>query len=177
MIDMGHPFRPLSVQSPERITQTIVYGHGVNLGATSHRTSRSDPTIHLHELQRVDMILLSHCHLSVDYTFCSTISLNVHRTHHNQEVEASLRRDIPVITTPHAKEHLTSKALNETYKKVHALDFFESMLVGIAQAGDAEKKPAFKVTSIPGKHVPPGPSSVAHPMVRRASSLFLLGPD
>ena len=173
MIDMGHPFHPLSVQGPERITQTIVYGHGVNLGATS---SRSDPTIHLHEL-RVDMILLSHCHLSVDCTFCATISLNVHRTHHNQRAEASLRRDIPIITTPNAREHLTRKVPKETFTQVHALDFFESMLVGIARAGNTQKKPAFKVTNIPGKHAPPGPSSVAHPMVRRAPSLFLLGPD
>ena len=88
-------------------------------------------------------------------------------------MEASLRRDLPIITTPHAKAHLTSKEPGEAFTQVHALDFFQSMLVGVAQAGSARRKPAFKVTGMPGKHVPPGPLSVANDLlgaVRRLST-------
>ncbi|KAI4204786.1 MAG: hypothetical protein LQ350_000852 [Teloschistes chrysophthalmus] len=77
--------------------------------------------------------------------------------HFDQKVEESLRRDLPIITTPHAKEHLTGKGENEAFTAVYDLDFFQDMLVDIAKGSDAGKgKPAIKVTGMPGKHVPPG---------------------
>ncbi|KAL8771060.1 MAG: hypothetical protein Q9209_003479 [Squamulea sp. 1 TL-2023] len=74
--------------------------------------------------------------------------------HFDAHVEASLRRDLPIITTPHAKSHLTSKGEGEAFTAVHELDFFEDMLVDIE--GSEGKSPAIKVTGMPGKHVPPG---------------------
>ncbi|KAL9135450.1 MAG: hypothetical protein Q9175_003361 [Cornicularia normoerica] len=73
-------------------------------------------------------------------------------------VEASLRRDLPIITTPHAKSHLSSanKDPSEAFTAVHDLDFFDECLVDIKG-----KKAAIKVTGMPGKHVPPGPGGVA----------------
>lgn len=81
--------------------------------------------------------------------------------HFDQEVEASLRRSLPIITTPHAKDHLTSKGNEESFNRVFDLDFFQSMFVDIRKSGynqeaTAGKIPAVKVTGMPGKHVPQG---------------------
>ena len=76
------------------------------------------------------------------------------RDHFDQKVEESLRRDLPIITTPHAKEHLGSKEDAEAFTAVHALDFFQSMLIDVKS--DGPSKPAIKITGMPGKHVPPG---------------------
>ena len=70
-------------------------------------------------------------------------------------MEESLRRDLPIITTPHAKSHLVeSKSDGEAFTAVHDLDFFQEMLVDIEINRD--RKPAIKVVGMPGKHVPPG---------------------
>lgn len=80
--------------------------------------------------------------------------------HFDQDVEASLRRSLPIITTPHAKSHLAHKAgENEEFTAVHELDTFQSMMVDIKPASHEQKPnkvPAMKVTAMPGKHVPPG---------------------
>ncbi|KAF2201836.1 Metallo-hydrolase/oxidoreductase [Delitschia confertaspora ATCC 74209] len=116
-------------------------GDHVHLGPGVTSTRRTNPAIDLHELPRIDAILLSH----------------YHEDHFDREVEASLRRSIPIITTPHAKKCLTDKGPNESFTEVHDLDFFESMMVDIVtptmQGG---RKPAIKVTGMPGKHVPDG---------------------
>lgn len=112
-------------------------------GVTSTRVT--NPAIDLHEVPHIDAILLSHYHAD----------------HFDQEVEASLRRSVPIITTPHAKEHLTSKGPEESFTQVHSLDFFEPMLLHIAKKTEG-RRAAIKVTGMPGKHVPPGPLSVAN---------------
>jgi hypothetical protein len=72
-------------------------------------------------------------------------------------VEASLRRDLPVITTPHATLHLQGKSEEEDFRNVYGLDFFENMMVDVNKAGgEPEISPAIKVTGMPGKHVPSG---------------------
>ncbi|KAL9066230.1 MAG: hypothetical protein Q9161_007687 [Pseudevernia consocians] len=78
-------------------------------------------------------------------------------------VEASLRRDLPIITTPHAKSHLASASKDpaEAFTAVHDLDFFDECLVDIA---GSDNRAAIKVTGMPGKHVPPGPGGVAGKM-------------
>ena len=77
------------------------------------------------------------------------------RDHFDQKVESSLRRTLPIITTPHAKSHLTAKAgEGEAFTEVHALDFFDELFVNIE--GDNDRRPSIKVTGMPGKHVPPG---------------------
>jgi len=111
-------------------------------------TRLTNPAIDLHELPRIDAILLSH----------------YHEDHFDRKVESSLRRSIPIITTPHARSHLTSKGPDESFTEVHALDFFDSMILDIASGGGS-RKPGIKVTGMPGKHVPPGPLSVANDLL------------
>jgi hypothetical protein len=52
--------------------------------------------------------------------------------HFDQKVEESLRRDLPIITTPHAKSHLVNKAgENEAFTAVYELDTFNSMFLEV----------------------------------------------
>ncbi|KUJ21503.1 Metallo-hydrolase/oxidoreductase [Mollisia scopiformis] len=119
-------------------------GDHVHLGPGVTGTRETNPAVNLHELPRIDVVLLSHYHAD----------------HFDQDVEASLRRSLPIITTPHAKSHLAHKAgENEAFTAVHELDTFQSMMVDIKPASQEQKPnkvPAMKVTAMPGKHVPPG---------------------
>lgn len=74
------------------------------------------------------------------------------RDHFDQKVEASLRRDIPIITTPHARVQLTNKG-GDSFTNVSALHPFETGLVEIGGTG-GPKRPLLRVTGMPGKHVP-----------------------
>ncbi|KAL3419470.1 hypothetical protein PVAG01_09692 [Phlyctema vagabunda] len=112
-------------------------GDHVHLGPGVTATRVTDPSVDLHELPRIDVILLSHYHAD----------------HFDQKVEASLRRSLPIITTPHAKEHLTSKGKNESFTSVVALDTFQSILMDVKNNAS---QAAIRVTAMPGKHVPPG---------------------
>ncbi|CAL8580647.1 hypothetical protein XPA_006368 [Xanthoria parietina] len=112
-------------------------GDHVHLGPGVTGTRKTNPAIELHDLPRIDLICLSHYHAD----------------HFDAKVESSLRRSLPIITTPHAKSHLASKGAGEAFTAVHDLDFFDDILVDIA---GSEKKAAVKVTGMPGKHVPPG---------------------
>jgi flavin reductase (DIM6/NTAB) family NADH-FMN oxidoreductase RutF len=78
--------------------------------------------------------------------------------HFDQKVEASLRRDLPIITTTHAQAHLTAKGA-DSFTSVSALDPFEQVLVDIdgALAKRRGSHPRMRVTGMPGKHVPPNP--------------------
>jgi len=80
--------------------------------------------------------------------------------HFDGEVEASLRRDIPIISTPHAYRHLSTKPNGGQFTQVLPLDPFEMGLLPIVTPGNNNKKPCIKVTAMPGKHVPPGPGHV-----------------
>lgn len=104
---------------------------------------QTNPAVDLHDLPRIDLVLLSH----------------YHGDHFDQSVEASLRRDLPIITTPHAKDQLTSKGAQESFSNVHALDFFEQMFVDISSrtSSNQDKTPRVRVTGMPGKHVPTKP--------------------
>jgi hypothetical protein len=72
--------------------------------------------------------------------------------HFDQKSEASLRRDIPIITSPHARTQLTNKG-SESFTNVSALAPFETSLVEIGGTGGA-KRPLLRITGMPGKHVP-----------------------
>lgn len=80
-------------------------------------------------------------------------------------MEASLRRDLPIITTTHAKSHLTNKGA-DSFTDVCALDAFESQMVNI-ENGLGSRPSRVRVTGMPGKHVPESSvveymNSVAH---------------
>ncbi|KAK6381388.1 hypothetical protein LTS17_004445 [Exophiala oligosperma] len=122
-------------------------GH-VHLGPGVRGTRRTDPAVDLHDLPNIDLVLLSHYHAD----------------HFDQEVEASLRRDLPIITTPHARHHLggSTKAPDESFTAVRALDAWEDMFVDFAAADAASSspplahEPRIHVTGMPGKHVGDG---------------------
>jgi L-ascorbate metabolism protein UlaG (beta-lactamase superfamily) len=115
-------------------------GDHVHLGPGVGATRQTNPAI--------DVILLSH----------------YHEDHFDREVEDKLSKSLPIITTPHAKECLTGKG-DESFKNVHALDFWKSLLLDVSKSDEANgsgPKPSIKVTGMPGKHVPPGPLNVAN---------------
>ena len=127
-------------------------GDHVHLGPGVTAKRVTNPAIDLDKLPRIDLILLSHYHAD----------------HFDQEVEAKLRRTLPIITTPHAKKCLQSKGEQESFENVYALDFFDSMMVDVTtqqQDGKQNAVPSVKVTGMPGKHVPPGPLSVANDLL------------
>lgn len=121
-------------------------GDHVHLGPGVTGTRQTNPAISIDELPRIDVVLLSHYHAD----------------HFDQEVEAKLKRSIPIITTPHAKSCLTSKG-EESFTEVHELDFWDTLVLDVVtQRITGGRKPAVKITGMPGKHVPPGPLSVAN---------------
>ncbi|MCJ1413353.1 hypothetical protein MMC19_007458 [Ptychographa xylographoides] len=114
-------------------------GDHVHLGPGVTGTRQTDPAVDLHDLPPISLVLLSHYHAD----------------HFDQKVEASLRRDLPIISTPHAKKCLVDdkekEGEGEKFTAVESLDFWESLVVNIG-AGEM----GVKVTGMPGKHVPDG---------------------
>ncbi|KAA6407431.1 MAG: hypothetical protein FRX48_08674 [Lasallia pustulata] len=91
-------------------------GDHVHLGPGVTSTRLTNPALDLHSLPPIDAVLLSHYHAD----------------HFDQLVEASLRRDLPIITTPHARAHLAEgKEAGEAFTQVYALGFFESLVVDV----------------------------------------------
>ncbi|KAK4458379.1 putative metal-dependent hydrolase [Cladorrhinum samala] len=123
-------------------------GDHVHLGPGVTSTRLTDPAVpDLDSLPPIDLILLSH----------------YHEDHFDREVENSLNRQFPIVTTPHAKDCLTSQSKQEPFRNIHALDTFQSLQLPIE--GDDSNRSAVKVTAMPGKHVPPGPLAVANDLL------------
>jgi hypothetical protein len=110
-------------------------GDHVHLGPGVSSARRTNPAVDLHALPRIDLVLLSH----------------YHGDHFDQKVEASLRRDLPIITTPHAHSHLTNKGA-DSFTNVSALDPFETATVDIKDSAGPRRQ--LRITGMPGKHVP-----------------------
>ena len=128
-------------------------GDHVHHGPGVTGTRKTNPFIDLHDLPPIDVVLLSH----------------YHEDHFDREVEGSLRRDLPIISTPHAKAHLSHKEpASESFTAVTALDFWESSLVSLKSkaASEETQKPHIKVTGMPGKHVPDGILNVANELLQ-----------
>lgn len=79
-------------------------------------------------------------------------------------MEAALRRDLPIITTPHAQARLTSKGPQDSFTRVFALDVFQQMMVSIGSAG--QRQPRIRVTAMPGQHVPNKPLQMLNEMLQ-----------
>ncbi|KAK4098181.1 Metallo-hydrolase/oxidoreductase [Parathielavia hyrcaniae] len=128
-------------------------------GVTSQRLR--DPIVPgLGSLPPVDCVLLSH----------------YHEDHFDREVEANLNRDVPIVTTPHARGCLTEqKGEGEGFRRVLGVGAFEGVLVKpVGEDDERERgdggsggggKEAVRVTGMPGKHVPPGPLGVANELL------------
>lgn len=127
-------------------------GDHVHLGPGVTGTRQTNPALDIEDLPHVDAVLLSHYHAD----------------HFDEIVENSLRRDLPIITTPHARQHLTGKA-DDAFIAVHALDFWEELTVEFnnGKSDDSEKSttPALHITGMPGTHVPTGPLNVLNDLV------------
>ncbi|KAI3327149.1 Metallo-hydrolase/oxidoreductase [Xylariaceae sp. AK1471] len=134
-------------------------GDHVHLGPGVTAQRLTNPSVDLHELPPIDLVLLSH----------------YHEDHFDRLVEGKLNRDFVIVTTPHAKDCLTSAARyagegeGGPFRSVHDLDHFESMTLHIdgrkhGQVHNGEV-PVIKITGMPGKHVPPGPLAVANELL------------
>lgn len=97
------------------------------------------------------------------------------RDHFDSLVEDKLRRSLPIITTPYAKECLVDKKQNEeAFTAVYAVDTFQNIIVDIDNKSKRESDtriPAFRVVAMPGEHVPPGILKTANNLLG-AVSLF-----
>lgn len=124
-------------------------GDHVHLGPGVTGSRLTNPAVELEELPNIDVVLLSHYHAD----------------HFDQKAEDQLRRDLPIVTTPHARECLTGKKPDdEKFTSVYDLNFWETAMLrtGASNSGESSHLPAVKLTGMPGKHVPPGPLSVAN---------------
>ncbi|KAI1819075.1 Metallo-hydrolase/oxidoreductase [Xylaria intraflava] len=137
-------------------------GDHVHLGPGVTARRLKDPAVELDDLPPVDLVLLSH----------------YHEDHFDRLVEDRLNRDFVIVTTPHARQCLTSGDRytgGETgaFRAVYDVDTFESVMLHggdgdeeKARAGGRGKVPVIKIVAMPGKHVPPGPLAAANDVVR-----------
>ncbi len=101
-------------------------GDHVHLGFGMTATRRTDPALELESLPPVDFVILSH----------------MHEDHFDREVERKLDRGLPIVTTPHAADELTSKGFRGQ---------------GAEDLGDPDRhqgRRRVRVTSMPGTHGP-----------------------
>lgn len=110
-------------------------GDHVHLGPGVTGTRLTNPAVNIEDLPPIDFVLLSHYHAD----------------HFDQKVEEVLRRDLPIISTPHAFENLSKP--EKGFTSVRAVDVWEKIDVDIKALGDDELKPRIKITGMPGKHV------------------------
>ncbi|KAI0757452.1 Metallo-hydrolase/oxidoreductase [Daedaleopsis nitida] len=109
-------------------------GDHVHLGPGLHAKRLTNPSIPINQLPPIHLVLLSH----------------YHEDHFDKLVEDRLRRDLPIISTPHAQQHLAATQYkNEPFTAVTALDTWQAAEVPVGQT-------KLRVTATPGKHVPPG---------------------
>ena len=106
----------------------------VHLGPGITAKRLTNTSMPINQLPPIHLILLSH----------------YHEDHFDKLVEDKLRRDIPIVTTPHASYHLTTAQYKgEPFTALTAPDTWQAADIS---AGDAR----LRVTAMPGKHVPTG---------------------
>lgn len=122
-------------------------GDHVHLGPGVDSERLTNPAIDLPDLPPLDAILLSH----------------YHEDHFDRLVEESLDLDFLIISTPHAKECLSSKP--DPFRNIVALDFFDHVELEVEEGKNGTAEPVIKITGMPGKHVPPGPLAAVNDLV------------
>ena len=122
-------------------------GDRVRLGYGLRATRRTEPALGIDDLPPLDLVLLSH----------------LHEDHFDRLVERRLRRDFPIVTTPHAAAALSGKGFSAT----HALTTWGTLPV---TKGGAR----LRITAMPGRHGP-GPLSFALPPVMGSMLEFETG--
>ncbi|KAJ9123905.1 hypothetical protein QFC22_000695 [Naganishia vaughanmartiniae] len=116
-------------------------GDHVHLGPGVTGTRVTDPAFPIEELPPIDVVVLSHFHAD----------------HFDQLVQERLRKDLPIVTTKHAEEHLAEASLGFT--KVYGMDVWESTLIKVmndqasSDSGRLDSVPCIRVTATPGKHI------------------------
>lgn len=105
----------------------------VYLGNGLHATRQTDPAIDIEELPPIDLVLLSH----------------FHGDHFDQVAEQKLDKALPIVTTPEAAEQLRERGFTNLYP----LEKWSDILV---KKDDSR----LRITSVPGRHGPPGASLV-----------------
>ena len=127
-------------------------------GVTARRVTEP-AVVGLAALPPVDCVLLSH----------------YHEDHFDRDVERDLGRDVPIVTTPHARGCLT-RGKEDPFRRVVGLDVWERLVMpvvdGDSGTGEGEGEgegegwqPAVRVTGLPGKHVPPGALAKANELL------------
>ncbi|KAJ9110390.1 hypothetical protein QFC20_002987 [Naganishia adeliensis] len=118
-------------------------GDHVHLGPGVTGTRLTDPAFPIEELPPIDVVVLSHFHAD----------------HFDQLVQEKLRKDLPIVTTKHAEEHLAEASLGFT--NVYGMDVWQSTLMKVMNdAGSSGQQglgksntPCIRVTATPGKHI------------------------
>jgi L-ascorbate metabolism protein UlaG (beta-lactamase superfamily) len=103
-------------------------GDHVHLGYGFTSKRLTNPALEIEELPPVDLCVLSH----------------YHGDHFDPVAEARLRKDLPIVTTPHAARKLRRKG----FQALTPLETWES--VDIRKGGSY-----MRVTAMPGRHGPP----------------------
>ncbi|KAJ5769806.1 uncharacterized protein N7511_001857 [Penicillium nucicola] len=110
-------------------------GEKVHLDRGISSKCLTNPAVDLHNLPRIDLVLLSH----------------FQEGYFDPKLEASLRRDIPIVTTPQVKTRLIAKR-EEPFTSVSALRPFEHIDIHIADT-EKSRQPRIRITGMPGKNV------------------------
>ncbi|EAQ88551.1 hypothetical protein CHGG_05170 [Chaetomium globosum CBS 148.51] len=125
-------------------------GSHIHLGPGVHATRLTDPAVpDLASLPPVDALLVSH----------------YHEDHFDREVQRVLGRDVPIVTTRHAKGCLEREGVEGgAFRAVVGVGEWEGVFMPVAEEVSSidGRVAAVRVTGLPGKHVPPGVVGVAN---------------
>lgn len=120
-------------------------GDHVHLGYGLTAKRLTDPAIDIEALPPIDVCILSH----------------YHGDHFDRVAEARLRKDLPIVTTPHAARKLERKG----FRAAQGLRTWEAVRVTKGRA-------SMRIVSMPGRHAPGLLSRLLPPVM---GSMLLLG--